>query len=174
MEIAHLTYNSVFKDHRGTFAPLSLKNNVGSKDKNWIQSNVSVNPLLYTLRGLHFQINDKEQAKLIKVISGSIIDFVLDIRPTSPEFLKLSLFEMSPGSELLVPRGYAHGFITTDVNTVVQYLVDNDYSPENEGSIYWKEQWLGLDKKLYELIGFDDEDIVISDKDYITKNFDVL
>ena len=174
MEIAHLTYNSVFKDHRGTFAPLSLKNNIGLKDKNWIQSNISVNPLLFTLRGLHFQIKDKEQAKLVKVISGSIIDFVLDIRTNSPEFMKLSLFEMSPGSELLVPRGYAHGFITLENDTVVQYLVDNDYSPENEGSIYWKEV-NGLDKKLYDLIGVevDDEDLIISDKDFITKNFNV-
>jgi dTDP-4-dehydrorhamnose 3,5-epimerase-like enzyme len=74
----------------------------------------------------------------------------------------------------LVPRGYAHGFITTDANTVVQYLVDNDYSPENEGSIYWKEV-NGLDKKLYDLIGYevDDEEIIISDKDFITKNFNV-
>jgi dTDP-4-dehydrorhamnose 3,5-epimerase-like enzyme len=82
---------------------------------------------------------------------------------------------MKPGDELLVPRGFAHGFMTTSFNTIVQYLVDNDYSPESEGSIYWKEV-----DGLYDILNsysllFDltDEIIVISDKDYITKNFKI-
>lgn len=169
MEYPRLISNQVFVDHRGTFAPLSLN----SLDKNWLQSNISVNPQIHTLRGLHFQVGEKAQAKLIKVITGSIVDFIVDIREDSPEYMKLYHYNMNSGDELLVPRGFAHGFITTNFNTVVQYLVDNDYSPESEGSIYWKE----IDG-LYDILDshtlfsvLNEEDIVMSDKDYITKNF---
>ena len=142
MEFAKLIHNKVFKDNRGTFAPLSLKyenSSIIELNKNWLQSNISLNPVKHTLRGLHFQVGDKAQCKLIKVINGSIIDFVVDIRPESPEYMSVQMFGMDPNDELLVPRGYAHGFITLEDNNIVQYLVDNDYSPESEGSIYWKE-----------------------------------
>jgi dTDP-4-dehydrorhamnose 3,5-epimerase len=169
MEYPQVISNPVFVDHRGTFAPLSLN----SEDKNWLQSNVSFNPQIHTLRGLHFQVGEKSQCKLIKVITGSIIDFIVDIREDSPEYMKLYHYDMNSGDELLVPRGFAHGFMTTSFNTIVQYLVDNDYSPVSEGSIYWKE----IDG-LYDILNsyvlfseLKDEDIVMSDKDYITKNF---
>lgn len=165
MEISKFKNNPVFVDHRGTFAPLSLN----SEGKNWLQSNISFNPEIYTLRGLHFQVGEKAQAKLIKVITGSIIDFIVDIREDSPDYMKLYHYFMDPGDELLVPRGFAHGFITTSFNTIVQYLVDNDYSPESEGSIYWKEVD-GLYDILNSYVVFDI--IVMSDKDYITKNFE--
>jgi dTDP-4-dehydrorhamnose 3,5-epimerase len=171
MEYPQFKSNPVFVDHRGTFAPLSLQ----TYDKNWLQSNISFNPQIFTLRGLHFQVGEKAQAKLIKVITGSIEDFIVDIREDSPEYMKLYHYDMKPGDELLVPRGFAHGFMTTSFNTIVQYLVDNDYSPESEGSIYWKEV-----DGLYDILNsysllFDltDEIIVISDKDYITKNFKI-
>jgi len=171
MEYPQFKSNPVFVDHRGTFAPLSLQ----TYDKNWLQSNISFNPQIFTLRGLHFQVGEKAQAKLIKVITGSIEDFIVDIREDSPEYMKLYHYNMKPGDELLVPRGFAHGFMTTSFNTIVQYLVDNDYSPESEGSIYWKEV-----DGLYDILNsysllFDltDEIIVISDKDYITKNFKI-
>jgi dTDP-4-dehydrorhamnose 3,5-epimerase len=176
MEYPKLIRNQVFVDLRGTFAPLSLKYDNDLEPllkKNWLQSNISVNPQMYTLRGLHFQVGEKAQSKLIKVITGSIIDFVVDIREDSPEYMRLYHYLMEPGDELIVPRGYAHGFLTTSFNTVVQYLVDNDYSPESEGSIYWKEveglyDLLDSYNPFYEL----SEDIIImSDKDYITKNF---
>ena len=172
MEYPQLISNAVFVDHRGTFAPLSLKyDNFLNKD--WLQSNISVNPQIHTLRGLHFQVGEKSQSKLIKVITGTIVDFIVDIREDSPEYMKIYHYDMKPGDELLVPRGFAHGFLTTSFNTVVQYLVDNNYSPESEGSIYWKE----IDG-LYDILNsfflfseLNDDDIVMSDKDYITKNF---
>jgi dTDP-4-dehydrorhamnose 3,5-epimerase len=166
MEYVKLIHNQVFKDNRGTFAPLSLKYIDSLLDKNWVQSNISVNPLKHTLRGLHFQIGDKAQCKLVKVINGSIIDFVVDIRPESPEYLSVHTFGMDPNDELIVPRGYAHGFITLEDNTIVQYLVDNDYSPESEGSIYWKE--VNIVKNILKRY---ENSIIISDKDLITKNF---
>ena len=169
MEHPQVNSNPVFVDHRGTFAPLSLN----SYDKEWLQSNISFNPKIYTLRGLHFQVGVKAQSKLIKVITGSIVDFIVDIREDSPEYMKLYHYDMSPGDELLVPRGFAHGFMTTSFNTIVQYLVDNDYSPESEGSIYWREI-KGLYEVLnsYVLVGdLQDIDLTMSVKDYKTINF---
>jgi dTDP-4-dehydrorhamnose 3,5-epimerase len=169
MEYPQFKSNPVFVDHRGTFAPLSLN----SYDKEWLQSNVSFNPQIYTLRGLHFQVGEKSQAKVIKVITGSIVDFIVDIREDSPEYMKIYSYDMKPGDELLVPRGFAHGFMTTSFNTIVQYLVDNDYSPESEGSIYWKEVD-GLYDVLNSYVLFEeltDDIIIMSDKDYLTKNF---
>ena len=169
MEQPYLIENKVFEDNRGVFAPLSL--NYDNSDnlelrKNWIQSNVSFNPNQYTLRGLHFQIGDKSQSKLIKVITGRIMDFIIDIRSESPDYMKLYTFIMVPNLELFVPKGFAHGFITTEPNTIVQYLVDNDYSPESEGSIYWKEV-----DELRVLLGEYESDMTISEKDFYTKNF---
>lgn len=169
MEYPQVNSNPVFVDHRGTFAPLSLK----SYDKEWLQSNISVNPEIFTLRGLHFQVGDKAQAKLIKVIRGGIVDFIVDIREESPDYMKLYHYNMIQGDELLVPRGFAHGFMTTIHNTVVQYLVDNVYSPESEGSIYWREIE-GLYGVLNSYVFFkdlQDIDLTMSDKDYSTKNF---
>ena len=78
---------------------------------------------------------------------------------------------MESGVELLVPKGFAHGFITLRDNTIVQYLVDNDYSPESEGSIVWT-NFEQIKVKIENLVGnFDENDITISDKDLITKNF---
>lgn len=168
MEQGFKIKNNVFVDHRGTFAPLSLY----SLDKDWIQSNVSFNPKKGTFRGLHFQLGDFAQAKLIKVITGMIIDFIVDIRIDSPHYLKVYEFIVNPGEELYVPKGYAHGFLTTEDNTVVQYLVDNIYSPENEGSIYWKEFPEIVDTiKEYQDGVLNEGELIISEKDLVTKNF---
>ena len=159
----------VFPDSRGVFAPLSLK--VGGLE--WIQSNVSFNPKKYTLRGLHFQVGEFAQTKLIKVINGEILDFIVDIREDSDNYMMLYQYHMESGDELLVSKGFAHGFITLKDNTIVQYLVDNDYSPESEGSIVWT-NFPQINIKIEHLVGeFNKNDITISDKDLITKNFNL-
>ena len=85
--------------------------------------------------------------------------------------MMLYMYHMESGDELLVPKGFAHGFITLRDNTIVQYLVDNDYSPESEGSIVWT-NFEQIKVKIENLVGnFDENDITISDKDLITKNF---
>jgi len=165
MERAHIIDSKIFKDHRGSFSPLDLSKN----DKNWVQSNISVNPRKYTLRGLHFQKNEYAQSKLIKVISGKILDFVVDMRTVSDDYNKVFFFEMNEGDELYVPRYFAHGLITTEENTVVQYLVDNDYSPENEGVKVWKNYSEIVDRIKKMGVFIDDEIIVIADKDLVEK-----
>jgi dTDP-4-dehydrorhamnose 3,5-epimerase len=165
MEKAQFIGNKVFRDKRGTFSPLELS----KLDKNWVQSNISVNPRKYTLRGLHFQRDQFAQAKLIKVISGSILDFVVDLRTVSDDYNKVFFFEMKEGDEVYVPRYFAHGFITTEENSVVQYLVDNDYSPGNEGVKVWTE-YPEIEKKIKELDPFFGKELlIIMDKDLIEK-----
>jgi dTDP-4-dehydrorhamnose 3,5-epimerase len=165
MEKAYLVENRIFMDKRGTFSPLDLT----KLDKNWVQSNVSVNPRKYTLRGLHFQKNEYAQAKLIKVISGKILDFVVDLRVVSEDYNKVFFFEMNEGDEVYVPRYFAHGFITIEDNTIVQYLVDNDYSPENEGVKVWTD-YPEIKKRIKEISSsFSDDLVLIADKDLIEK-----
>jgi dTDP-4-dehydrorhamnose 3,5-epimerase len=172
-ENLQLSRKEVFSDERGVFAPLSLVTScISELNSHWHQSNVSINPKLFTLRGLHFQKHPYAQAKLIKVINGSIIDFVTDIDPDSPSFLKIHMFEMSPGDELYVPSNYAHGFLTTKENTVVQYLVDNLYHPESEGVIPWT-VFPELLKKFKSLENFSIENILIKDRDLVLKNINI-
>ena len=119
----------------------------------------------------HLQVGEFAQTKLIKVINGEILDFIVDIREGSENYMMLYMYHMESGDELLVPKGFAHGFITLRDNTIVQYLVDNDYSPESEGSIVWT-NFEQIKIKIENLVGnFDENDITISDKDLITKNF---
>ena len=165
MEKAHFIENRAFRDNRGVFCPLDLS----KLDKNWIQSNISVNPKKFTLRGLHFQKNEYAQAKLIKVISGRILDFVVDLRTVSEDYNKVFFFDMKEGDEIYVPRYFAHGFITIQENTIVQYLVDNDYSPENEGVKVWT-NYPEIHKEIKNINSFFHEELVIiADKDLIEK-----
>ena len=166
MEQPRIINNRIFYDERGSFSPLSLF----ELDKEWKQSNISVNPKKFTLRGLHYQSEETAQAKLIKVINGRILDFVVDLRVPLRSYNKCQFFEMKGGDELIVPRGFAHGFITLEENTVVQYLVDNDYNPKTEGSLLWssfpeiKNEILKLDST------FDISNIIISEKDLVEKS----
>jgi dTDP-4-dehydrorhamnose 3,5-epimerase len=154
MEKAILFDSGTFLDNRGSFTPLSLN----LFDKTWLQSNVSVNDKRNTFRGLHFQKGEFAQAKLLKVIHGEIIDYIVDLREDSEDYMKLQEFKLTRNNALLVPRGFAHGFITTEKNTIVQYLVDNVYNKESEGTLFWNEV-PELRKKLK------GKDLIMSEKD---------
>ena len=163
MEKATKIKKNIFFDDRGSFSPLSLR----LLDKVWVQSNISFNPNKWTLRGLHFQKGWWSQAKLIKVINGKILDFVIDMRDGSDN--KIEFFEMGSGDEIIVPKGYAHGFITLEENTVVQYLVDNDYKPEFEGNLVWL-NFPEIEEKIKSIEpSFNKEMVIISDKDLVEK-----
>jgi dTDP-4-dehydrorhamnose 3,5-epimerase len=172
MESAVLLYNPVFVDERGTFAPLAITfgdDKLEILRKPWLQSNISVNPKKYTLRGLHYQLEPYAQTKLVKVITGKILDFVLDLRPDSKDFGKTFFFNVAPNNELYVPKGFAHGFITLEDNTVVQYLVDNEYSQTNERSIKW--DTVPDVVKYFEKNSLTDIYIIISKKDLDGKDY---
>jgi dTDP-4-dehydrorhamnose 3,5-epimerase len=123
-----LTKTNVFSDDRGTFFPLDLK------EPRWIQSNVSISKK-WTFRGLHHQIGNTAQSKLVTVIKGEILDFIVDLRKES--FGDVFFFRMQPGDQLYVPKRFAHGFLALQEDTIIQYLVDNDYSPKTEMSFDW-------------------------------------
>jgi dTDP-4-dehydrorhamnose 3,5-epimerase len=106
------------------------------------------------------------------VITGHIIDFVVDLRKDSEDYGKCFTFEVTPNNEVYVPKGFAHGFITTEDNTVVQYLVDDSYSQPNEGSILWSSV-PGVFEGISGVIqDFNPENILISDKDKVCQTFE--
>lgn len=114
---------------------------------NFIQDNQSLSAEVGVLRGLHYQLNPKAQTKLIRVLSGVIYDVIVDIRRNSPTFgqwVGVILSEYNK-RQLLVPKGFAHGFCTLVPNTQVLYKVDEYYSPENDRGILWNDPALGID-----------------------------
>ena len=119
----------VFNDDRGTFFPLDISDTI------WVQSNVSISKK-WTFRGLHHQLGETSQAKLVNVIKGEILDFVVDLKRGN--FEEVYFFRMKPGDQLYVPKGCAHGFLALQEDTIIQYLVDNYYSPRTEISFDWK------------------------------------
>lgn len=146
---------SVFGDERGYFSPFFIQNEIDKEGLFFdgvVQCNRSKSAK-GVVRGLHFQKNPKCQTKLVEVIQGSAIDVVVDIREGSPTYGKHTAVLLKPydandkesGRQLYVPRGFAHGFISLEDNTIFQYLIDNDYAPDYEGGIYWNDSELGID-----------------------------
>jgi dTDP-4-dehydrorhamnose 3,5-epimerase len=139
----------VFGDHRGFFMESYNKKLFAEYglDFDFIQDNHSLSQQAGTIRGLHYQLNPKAQTKLVRVTRGAIYDVVVDIRKGSPTFGKWQGFILSADNkrQLLVPKGFAHGFCTLVENTEVQYKVDEYYSPEHDRGILWNDPALGID-----------------------------
>lgn len=139
----------VHGDHRGFFMESYneqvMKQNGINHD--FIQDNQSLSVETGVIRGLHYQLEPKAQTKLIRVISGAIYDVILDIRKSSPTFGQWVGVILSEHNkrQLLVPKGFAHGFCTLVPNTQVFYKVDEYYSPENDRGILWNDPALGID-----------------------------
>lgn len=149
LEGAKLIEPVVHGDHRGFFMEsynekLMHENGIMHK---FIQDNHSLSAEPGVLRGMHYQLNPKAQTKLIRVISGSIYDVILDVRKDSPTFGQWQGFILSDANkrQLLVPQGFAHGFCTLAANTQVIYKVDEYYSPEHDRGIAWDDPSLSID-----------------------------
>ncbi|OCL92383.1 dTDP-4-dehydrorhamnose 3,5-epimerase [Arcobacter porcinus] len=99
------------------------------------------------LRGLHYQLAPYAQTKLVRVISGRVLDVAVDIRKNSPTFGKYVAVELSGENkkQLLIPRGFAHGFVVLEDDTVFAYKVDNYYSPECDRGIAFDDKNLNID-----------------------------
>lgn len=125
----------------------------------FVQDNYSVSREPGTIRGLHYQLDPKAQAKLVRVTAGAIYDVIVDIRQGSPAYGRWYGFILTAasGRQLLVPRGFAHGFCTLVPNTEVLYKVDEYYSPEHDRGILWNDSDLSIDWPV--------TDPVLSDKD---------
>jgi dTDP-4-dehydrorhamnose 3,5-epimerase len=111
-----------------------------------VQENQSFSKAAGTVRGLHFQRAPFAQAKLVRVLRGSIFDVAVDIRPNSPKFMHWVSVELSAvkGDALFIPKGFAHGFCTLEPDCEISYLVDNYYAPECDGAILWNDQAIGV------------------------------
>ncbi|HRL09969.1 MAG TPA: dTDP-4-dehydrorhamnose 3,5-epimerase, partial [Aliarcobacter sp.] len=129
----------VHGDSRGyfveTFVSNKLEEFLGYKI-NFCQDNESKSSK-GVLRGLHYQLPPHAQTKLVRVISGRVLDVAVDIRKNSPTFGKYVAVELSGENkkQLLIPRGFAHGFVVLEDDTVFAYKVDNYYSPECDRGI---------------------------------------
>jgi dTDP-4-dehydrorhamnose 3,5-epimerase len=139
----------VFLDPRGFFMESynQAKLSEVGLTYHFIQDNHSLSVEAGVLRGLHYQLNPKAQTKLVRVLKGAIYDVVVDIRKGSSTFgqwIGVILSE-SNKRQLLVPKGFAHGFCTLVPNTEVLYKVDEYYSPENDRGILWNDPALGID-----------------------------
>jgi len=113
------------------------------------------------VRGLHFQKEPYAQAKLVRVISGKVLDVAVDLRPGSPTFGKYEAVELSGENHLqfFIPRGFAHGFSVLSEEVVFQYKCDNFYHPESEGALAWDDPDLAIDWRI------PSEKIILSEKD---------
>lgn len=125
----------------------------------FVQDNQSFSAQKGTLRGLHYQLNPKCQAKLLRCTRGKIFDVAVDIRKGSPQYAQWVGVELSAENkrQLFIPRGFAHGFITLTDDVEVQYKADNYYAPECDGNIRWNDPEIGIEWPL--------EPIILSDKD---------
>lgn len=139
----------VFKDVRGWFTESysKIKFQQYGIDMEFIQDNHSKSTVKGTLRGLHFQNNPKAQSKLIRCTKGKILDVVVDIRKGSPTNCKWISIELSDENmkQVLIPKGFAHGFVTLTENVEVQYKVDEYYNPEFDRNIRYDDSDIGID-----------------------------
>lgn len=143
-----LIETKVYGDHRGYFTEAYNYDtflNHGINDV-FLQDNQSFSALPGTIRGLHYQLPPKAQTKLVRVLTGAIYDVVVDIRQKSPTYGGWlgAILSADNHRQLLVPKGFAHGFCTISPNTTVFYKVDNYYSPDHERGILWCDPQLDI------------------------------
>ena len=154
----------IFEDDRGYFYESYNKEQLLKYgiDIDFVQDNQSLSHK-NVLRGLHYQNEPYGQDKLVRVIKGSVLDVVVDIREGSPTYGKWVKVLLSEKNKLsfLIPKGFAHGFITLEDNTIFTYKCSNVYNKQSEGGIIWNDPTIDIDW------GVDIEDIIISDKDSI-------
>lgn len=151
----------VFGDARGWFMETwsKAKFEAAGLHFDFVQDNQSFSAHKGTLRGLHYQLNPMAQAKLVRCTRGELLDVAVDIRKNSPQFGKWTSAILSAENkrQFLIPRGFAHGFITLTDNVEVQYKADNFYAPHCEGNIRWNDPQIGIDWKI--------EPTILADKD---------
>ncbi|WP_269920191.1 dTDP-4-dehydrorhamnose 3,5-epimerase [Caldifermentibacillus hisashii] len=139
----------VFGDHRGWFMETYNESEFqeNGMDINFVQDNQSFSAAKGTLRGLHYQLNPKAQTKLVRCTKGAIYDVAVDIRKGSPTFGKWFGIELTAENkkQLLIPKGFAHGFMTLTEDVEVQYKVDEFYAPECDRGIIWNDPQIGIE-----------------------------
>lgn len=153
----------VFGDARGyffeSFSVRDFRENTGI-DINFVQDNES-RSCHGVVRGLHFQLPPYAQAKLVRVVEGTVLDVAVDIRKGSPTYGHHVAVELSAENkrQFFLPKGFAHGFAVLSDTAIFQYKCDEYYHPEAEGAIAWDDSTLAIDWRL------NPTDVLLSDKD---------
>lgn len=153
----------VLSDSRGyfmeSFKQEVFNQNVGMVD--FIQENESGSSR-GVLRGLHYQLAPYSQAKLVRVIEGTVLDVAVDLRKGSPTFGKYMAVELSGQNkrQFYIPQGFAHGFHVLSERAVFTYKVDNPYMPSHERSLRFDDPQIGIDWQIT-----DPENVILSEKD---------
>jgi dTDP-4-dehydrorhamnose 3,5-epimerase len=137
-----------FGDHRGYFMESYNKQKFERLGLHFdfVQDNHSLSTEAGTIRGLHYQLNPKAQTKIVRALTGAIYDVVVDIRKSSPTFGQWISVILSEDNkrQIVVPKGFAHGFCTLVPNTQILYKVDEYYSPEHDRGIIWNDPDLDI------------------------------
>ena len=145
---AYLLVPKRHRDARGYFVESYNKKTLAAHGVNFdfVQDNLSLSAKSGTVRGLHFQSPPSQQAKLVSVLTGAALDVLVDIRHGSPTYGGHVAVELTAdnGLQLLVPRGFAHGFCTLADDTLVQYKVDAHYDPARDLGLLWNDPDLGI------------------------------
>jgi dTDP-4-dehydrorhamnose 3,5-epimerase len=160
---------NIFEDERGYFFESfnqSKFNELIERDVNFIQDNESFSSR-GILRGLHYQTGEHAQAKLVRVIKGTVLDVAVDLRMNSATFGQHIAVELDENNkkQLFIPRGFAHGFVVLSNTVIFSYKCDNFYNKESEGGIIFNDSELNINWKIPE------EELTISEKDSMLPSF---
>ncbi len=162
---------SVFADDRGYFFESynSATHSKAGLDFHWVQDNQS-HSKHGVIRGLHFQKAPFAQTKLVRALQGEIVDVVVDLRKAEPTYGKFFSVVLSAENkkQLLVPRGFAHGFSVLSASADVMYKCDNLYNKQSESGLMFNDPSLNIDWKL------SPEEMIVSEKDLVLPTFDNL
>ncbi len=165
LEGCYIIEPKIINDDRGyfmeSFNEITFQNGVGAK-VHFVQDNQSFSSK-GVLRGLHYQTGEHAQAKLVRVLSGEVLDIAVDIRPNSKTFGEYVsvLLSGSNQKQIFVPRGFAHGFLVLSDKASFFYKCDNFYNKESEGGIIYNDKTLNIDWNLSQ------EELIISEKDKV-------
>ncbi len=153
----------VFGDNRGFFLETHSRRAFAEAglDYDFVQDNHARSGRKGVLRGMHFQRPPATQAKLVWVVRGAVFDVVVDLRAGSPTYKKWYGIELSEDNflRLMVPRGFAHGYVTLTDGAEFMYKVDAPYSPADDGGIAWNDPEIGIDWPV--------SDPILSEKDAV-------
>ncbi len=155
-------------DGRGFFARFFCQKEFSEHnlEANFVQVNNSLSALKGTLRGMHYQLPPYQEVKLVRCIKGALFDVILDLRQDSPTFGKSFGHELTEENRTMmyVPKGFAHGFVTTTEDTEVLYMVSAFYAPEHERGIRFNDPAFSIDWPI--------EPTTVSEKDQSHPDFD--
>lgn len=158
-----------FGDDRGFFSESWNRDSwrEAGIDLEFTQDNHSLSAQAGVLRGLHFQAPPRAQDKLVRVVTGAVLDVAVDARRGSPRYGEWVAVEISAakGNQLLVPKGFLHGFLTLTPDTHFLYKCTDTYAPESEGAVIWNDPDLGIKW------GIEETKVTLSEKDKMAQSF---